>query len=446
MSASRSRIWLGIYGLAVAAFYLVVAHVNYWPQGSWGNKQGIEVDRPWSTSGDEPHYLLIVNSLLFDHDLHHEADFERVRAGGLEAGMLYRGLRIGGHTFLSNPRTRKSLTCSLECTEADAAKLGAPLNELVQFPAHPAAYPAFMAMLLWPLRPSSVEVEPLVGRLGILVSLAVVLLTYPSARASGLTRPHALAATALVGFASSWLPYVRSYFSEPSIGLFLVLGYLALRKNRPIASGLAVGVAMAMKPAFVVFGAAWIAERLWANDRRCALFLTASVGISGVILIAVNMLTIGVPITAGAIPFALAHGLSSFRDTFLDPKQGLLYFVPWTGIAFVWGPLMSRPTVVDRDGLATVSARRQIVLPMFLCLLVYSLVAWGPGWCYGPRYWVPLMPFFAILVVDFAVSGGPWRRAAVWGLAAVSCLFAVTASVQYHWLFQKPPLASLVGP
>ncbi len=436
---------------AIAIAYLVLGHVNYWPVGSSGNMEGFEVQRPRATSGDEPHYLVTTNSLLFDHDLRIDEDFARIRAGGYEAGIFWRGIPFGGHSLLWNPRTGHNVTCSVACSEQDAAKLGAPLAELRQYPAHPVAYPAFMALLALPFRPSPPQVEPLVGTFGILVSLAGVFLAYAVSRKSGFAPKHALAAALLVGFASPWLPYERSYYSEPSIGLFLLLGFLWLRSGRPGLAGVGIGVAMAMKPVFLLFGVAWIVERVWARRWREAFWLTGSIGVSGVALLAFNLATLNTPMTAGAGPFYPAQGLASFRDTLVHPVQGLLWFVPWAIIPFFWGPFGARPGASDQEGLLTVDARRQIVIPMFLNLGALSIIGWGAeywgaGYCYGPRYWVPLLPFMAMLVIDFAIAGRRWRRAVVGLLAAVSGVIAVTAAVQYHWLFWKPPLASVFGP
>jgi hypothetical protein len=433
--------------VGIALAYLVLGHVNYWPVGSYGANAGTEIERPRASSGDEPHYLVITNSLLFDHDLRLDEDFARIKAGGSEAGVFWRHLDFGGHSLLWNRRTGRNVTCSVICTEQDAAKLGAPLAELEQYPAHPIAYSAFMALLALPFHPSRLQVEPLVGTFSIFVSIAGVLLAYAVSRKSGFGPKPSLAAALLLGFASSWLPYERAYFSDPSIGLFLLLGFLALRSGRPGLAGLGVGVAMAMKPVFLLFGIAWILERAWARKWRDAFWLTGTIGISGVVLLTVNMLTIHAPMTAGAIPFFPAQGLKSFKETlYSDPAASLFLFVPWAVIPFFWGPFAARPGAVNEEGLLTVDARRQIVIPMFLSLLAFSIVGWGPGFCYGPRYWIPVLPFMAMLAIDFAIAGRPWRRAGVGLLAAVSGAMAITAAVQYHWLFMKDPLASVFGP
>src|SRR5262245_5770379 len=61
--------------------------------------------QPQALRGDEPHYLLLVNSLLFDHDLDLKDDYLRVPRGGLQAGKKFQGSFLIHHTVLFDPLT-----------------------------------------------------------------------------------------------------------------------------------------------------------------------------------------------------------------------------------------------------------------------------------------------------------------------------------------------------
>lgn len=402
----------------------------------------IQFVRPRATSGDEPHYLVVINSLIFDHDLRIDPDFGRIRMGGYEAGAFWRGQVFGGHAILVNRRTGESTVCADPCDEDAIYRLG-DRADLAMFPAHPVGFPAFMALLAWPLQPAPEDVEALVGTFAIAIAIGGVLLVYAVARRCGLESKSAFFAAILLGFASSWLPYARSYFSESSIGLFLLLGFLALRNDRPVLAGLGVGAALAMKSVFVLFGFVWIAERLWARRYKDAFWLAASIGFCGLLQLGLNLLMLKSAVTIGSGTFSPARDFQSFIDTLLHPAQGLLLFVPWAIIPFIWGPIAARPGAKDSPGLLQVDARRQLAIPLVSFLAVYSYIGWGPGYCYGPRYWVPLLPFFALLVIDFALAGRAWRRYAVAVLAAASMLIAVPGAIQYRRLFIKPPAAAV---
>ena len=433
-----SPLAMTLFVLTVAT-YAFVGHVD----GKLGTNDRIQFVKPEATSGDEPHYLVIINSLLFDHDVHIEDDHARIAAGGYEAGARWRGRPFGGHAVLVNQKTGAHALCHQKCDADEIRAVGGDPADMVQVPAHPIAYPMFMALLLSPFRPSPDQVEGLVGEMAILVSIAGVLLVYAIARRSGFGTKAAFASAMLLGFASPWLPYVRSYFSETSIGLFLLLGMLALRRSRPGWAGVAIGIAMAMKSVFVLFGVAWIAERLWAKRYREAFWLAGSTGVCGVVQIGANMMLLRSPVTYGSAPWSSTRGLQSFIDTMAHPTQGLLLFVPWALIPFIWGTIASRPGLESESGQLPIDARRQLILPILLCLGVFSIIGWGPGFCYGPRYWVPLLPFFAPLVVDFVLAGRSWRLSLVSVLAAVSVLIAVPGAIRYRMLFSKPPAAAV---
>src|SRR4030095_1153605 len=55
---------------------------------------------PQAARGDEPHYLMIINSILFDKDLQLQEDYRRVEQGGWEAGKFHHGRRLDNHTSL----------------------------------------------------------------------------------------------------------------------------------------------------------------------------------------------------------------------------------------------------------------------------------------------------------------------------------------------------------
>jgi hypothetical protein len=66
-----------------------------------------------------------------------------------------------------------------------------------------------------------------------------------------------------------------------------------------------------------------------------------------------------------------------------------------------------------------------------------------PGYCYGPRYWVPLLPWMAIAYARLFQGSAAWAR---WGLASVAVVGAVislSGALRYPHLFLEPFYASL---
>ena len=113
--------------------------------------------------------------------------------------------------------------------------------------------------------------------------------------------------------------------------------------------------------------------------------------------------------------------------------RGVFVFAPWTIAALFWGLASLRRS----------EAVRQMMLPSLAYLAVVVSLPFGPGWGWGPRYFVPLLPFLAILAVDFAISGPRWRGLTVAVLAAVGLFVALPSTVQYQTLFAQPPFTAL---
>src|ERR1043166_6851047 len=91
--------------MRAAMWALLLAVYLAAPHYLWKPHQGVIAVTPAVYSGDEPHYLLMVNSLLQDHDLILGPDYARVAHGGAEAGMRFRGVDLDHHTVLIDPRT-----------------------------------------------------------------------------------------------------------------------------------------------------------------------------------------------------------------------------------------------------------------------------------------------------------------------------------------------------
>ncbi len=63
-------------------------HLELWPA---------VLSAPIVLTGDSPHYLIAVNSLIEDADLDLANNYNQARAGGLDMGVRFRGLEIDRH-------------------------------------------------------------------------------------------------------------------------------------------------------------------------------------------------------------------------------------------------------------------------------------------------------------------------------------------------------------
>ncbi len=262
------------------------------------------------------------------------------------------------------------------------------------------------------------------------------LVTYFASRRLGMGRGLALGAAAVLALASPWLVYVKSFYSEPAIGLALALALWASESHHPRLTGLAAGAAAILKPPFALVGIGLIIERLWARRWRDAISMSAVLVTCGIALCGFNYWLARTPVISGNNGLVPQLSLAPFYDTLLGPSYGLFRFAPWTIIAFI-------SLTVSLWGQSSVL--RQMAVPTVLYLVLLSLDSHGPGTCYGPRYWVPFLPWLAIASIEGIRSiRYPWpiRYALLVSylpLAILSAALAIPAALQYRQLFDHSP-------
>lgn len=445
MTVNVPRIGVAVALALLGWLFWLAGHREWQPDGR------LVAIEPRTISGDEPHYLLVLNSLLRDHDLELQDDYRRVRLGSAEAGVGGRGAIFDHHTLFLDKNTGATARWRdvydwgrrVACPPADCQgfllrmpQFG-PRAGIVEVSAHPVAFPALLAAVIAPLRPTPEEAERrAIEVVGLLAWLACVA-SYFTGRRAGLSREWALAAALLVGACSPFLAYGRSLFSETTIGLSLVLGLWALQAERPALAALAGCAAMWLKPPFAVVGLLWATEQLWARKPRAAVILTLVTGAGWLLLVIFNYALARTPVIAGVEAWRWAVNLEPLANTFLSNNYGVLYFVPWT-LLVVIAAVRARPErTPPRD--AGQALLRQIALPSLVYVALLCAYSLNPGMCYGPRYWIPLMPWLGLAVVQLAQCRGVCFRSALVVLALLGALIAIPGALRYRMVFVNGP-------
>ena len=437
--------------------------------------EGLEIVPTQANSGDEPHYLMVTNSLLFDHDFELTDDYQRVAQGGFEAGALFRGRRIQHHTMVVDRITgehSKLRYPAFRWRNPDGTyhermiPIGrhlVPEAEVYEVSSHPPAFPMLMAAILAPFHPSPERVEPDFALAMVFMGWLGTILTYAIARRSGLAIPYALLAVVIL-FASPWLAYSRSFYSEIPIGLALSVALFAYISDMPILAAVGVGLATWIKPPFVVVGFGFMAEMLFARRWRDLTWF--SIVLSGSILAMCLFhywLARTFLLPPAMNPLPAEPGLQVYRsrpiinEGFLSNLRthlkwpfghlmaftpGLLWYAPWAVFAF-WA--VGKARIRPRPGCHLLA---QISYPLFLYLLTLSLIGllsrgFTPGYSYGPRYWVPLMPFLAIAFADAFAASAKWTRWCMATVALAGAVISLSGALRYPHLFEQPFYASL---
>lgn len=418
---------VAVFGGLLLAFLFV-------PWVNWTPAHGFDLARPRVHSGDEPHYLLIVNSLLRDHDLVLGDDYRRVRAGGAEAGLDFRGDELDHHTILvdatGHALWQRVYDWRTHLAQGGFARLEPGFANAIEVPAHPPAFPALVALVLWPLRLAPAALEPWAICVVSLLCFATLLALYAAARRADFTEREALSAVLLAGLSSPLLPYARSFFSEPAIALALALALWARLLRRPVLCGAFCFLAAAIKPPFGLVALGWAL----IGDRRQARDLLATFAALCVALAAFNLRLAHTPLISGTTGFVPAAGPQELGLLFFGNSHGLFAFAPWTAAGLF---VAARAAVRREPGLL-----RELAWGALPVLALFSVAAVeAGGFCYGPRYLIPFLPWLSLATVAAWREAGTRWRAVIAALALASAAIAVPGALRYRDLFDRASTA-----
>lgn len=393
----------------------------------------VEFTWPRVHIGDEPHYLVMVNSIISDGDLDLRNNYENVHQGGFDAGATaarhdldhhvkwYVGDRlITWHEAFLAPGQgwrRDADGHSIPTLRPGFPTSDAPREE---YSWHPAGLPMLLAPAVYLLR-GTAWVEPAALACSGLVAVAAMLafrwLVAPYA-ADG---DAAWLATALAFLGTPAWYYGRTLFCEIYLLAFAVGAYtLVLRRSAYFTAGMLLALGVLMKPPFAVF----------ALPLTVDILLQVSAARARIERLARLSLPIGAAVLTLACLNHRIYGAwyrTSMRWESGDAVQGAIGLV----FSYRHGLLASVPAILPAVAAWPLFVRRHRRDAMLFAsaftiwfLLMASWLAWDGGACYGPRMIVPVIPLtLAPLAV---VSRCGWWKSP---LARVATTVVVTASV-----------------
>ncbi len=248
-------------------------------------------------------------------------------------------------------------------------------------------------------------------------------------RRVGTTAPAALAVTAVVLFGTLVFPYSTMLFAHVPAALFLLLA-VALLPTRPLAAGIAAGIALSCF--YVCAAAAAILIVIaWMQSGRAAARVAAGCAPWIVLMAIYQWACFGSPFRTAveaSTPFTERGALfgvlrmpsreALFGISF-SPFRGLFFASPILLLAMLALVRMARRRDLRQDFWAVVA-----ISATFL-LAIASFNGWNGGCAFGPRYLVPIVP---LLGIGLLVAGGLRSRLfqALW---IVTAIFSVSVSV-----------------
>ena len=341
----------------------------------WGQ---FAVGLPRVLSGDSPHYLVAVNSLVEDHDFDLSNNYDQALGGDWDAGWRFRGVEIDRHV--------------------DVDSRGRELGT------HSPFFAMLLAFFAWPLA-GTLWVEPLCVWLTCTAGLVAVLFM---GQRLGRLRYRNSTVVVFAALASPLLCYSRDIWTEPWIAAI----WMALLSARNEKAKFLLGFlgTLIKYPFFVVPAAMGIALCL-KGKVRSGLALVGS-ALLALLTVVVTVQWMFQDVTDHqAIFHSGVH--ASFQlsprgvvGLLIHPANGLLIFSP----VLLWG-------------YRRVWKNPEEWLPLVTFFGVHALYAdWMGGTGFSSRYLVPMIPILMVSVQWSALRSRLFTGVALyslaWGLAA----------------------------
>ncbi|MFH0860366.1 MAG: hypothetical protein V1921_04140 [Candidatus Altiarchaeota archaeon] len=436
------------YAMAIVVLYLLPAFVTIIPPGSQYNptsKIAIDVHRPYIFSGDEPHYLVMVDSIIRDRDL-------RVRNNYQIAAESH--VKTKYHPFF----------ITLEDYHTS--------EENLDYSFHPYIIPFLASLVLWPFYLVH-QLEAGAVLLSIAVSIMGVYYTYKLL--NHFDKHNAMLITVAIALGTPILNYSKTFFKEPYLLAFLSLSYYVFfAKKRNLIAGILIGICFLTRPVYLVFSLL-IFERIARKDYNGGLNFILPIAASVLILLLSNYVTYGnvyarygvffktsflrgIPfflILVGAIfyiPTLFRNRLKDFtefysrnhlyvhillfiftviwivnveglRTMLLSARKGLLVYSPFA-VFSLFGLVDLQYT--DRQ------ISKYIAVPTILYVILLSYVHFDTGYSFSSRFMVPILPLLSINLLYWYRDRGTYMKAMFIMLVAASITINILAAFTYQ--------------
>jgi hypothetical protein len=263
----------------------------------------------------------------------------------------------------------------------------------------------------------------------------------------GLPRVAVVSASLAWGLGSLAWPYSKTFFSEPLTALsiigamerLLALSHAEAKSRSELTSALGLGCWLGLGvlarlahaillPVFVLALLVLIWRRYGPALTRQLLQLLTLLAlpliIAGGLTLWYNWVRFGSPIFTGYLPeesFSAVwwQGLAGLS---VSPGRGLIWYVPWLVLVVVALPRAMR--------LSALTVATGALSCMLYLVLYGKWFLWHGGYCWGPRFLVPIVPLLGLLAVPAAAR---WPRL----FGSLTALGVVVNLIGVAWDFDQ---------
>jgi hypothetical protein len=414
------------------------------------------IDWPRVYSGDEPHYLVMLNSLLLDGDLNLKNNYDSVHAGSWQAGRAFAWSALDHHTYLYMDEKLWGWHSLMErggaqwSENADGSlnyltrsDLSIPAKTLeVEKSQHPVAVAYMLAPFTYPFRNIQGAVESVSIILSSIMTFAAAIALRAIFMSMVNNATSANMASALVFLGSPLWLYGRTIFNEPFIASFVTIAYaLVIEKGkrswiRAGAAGLFFGLAIALKPPAALLALPVFVVRLFRRDFKSIFYMALGPILGICALFAQNYWITGSAFAPYNKP-EFINPLIGLTGNLLSPSNGLLFFAPiCLLLPYGWYQLWKMGKREAFMGLLGVIS---------YIVFMSSLSIWSGNTCYGPRYLVATLPLLFVGLIpvihsESQLTNSSFNNKWIFGLASLSILINLISVLPTHLYWNTHPL------
>lgn len=413
-----------------------------------GNSSLLSFTWPMIHSGDEPHNLVLINSVLNDGDFDLKNNYANSHSGGSQAGRKFGGWVLDHHVawYLQDRYVRwwEIYETDAKLWKRDASELPVPTRKPnfeksdlgeAEYSRHSPGFAVVTSPFLVFFRGTKL-LEPA-------ALLATTLMTIAGFFAfCSLVRPYvanpfqAFLFGAVAYLGSPLWHYGRTLYVEALAAGLLICAYAAiLRGFRYLTAGLCIGAAILVRGEFFLIALPLLIEPLWRRDRVCSLcvWIPAAAAI-GLKLLWNQRMRHGW--THNAELWEWGYPLEGIFGLLLSWQHGILLFAPVLILSVFCVRRWFREH--QRDAILISAA------VVSYWLLMGSSLQWWGGTCYSARLMIPVLP---LMLVPMALIGSSrlWNSdarvfAAIVLLMVISVEFGAIAAFACEHIHEKHPV------
>ena len=265
----------------------------------------------------------------------------------------------------------------------------------------------------------------------------LVAMTYLLGRRLGGSPRNALLVAALASVGTFGLVYGKEFFSEPLVGLLLVVSVERALGDRWTAAFAALSAAAVVHTRAAPLLVVLVVVAWSANGWRRTVRAMWPVAAAAAVILVYGWVRFGSPLETG-------YTGEGFTTPLADGAWGLL-FEPSKSL-FLFAPLavLGIGACGRLDRAQPVAARMILSYALLVFVMTAAWHSWMGGWCWGPRF---LMPVVALLAAPLApwIDIHPRRLAIVAGFGVIGFLISLPALIVPSSL-QKDLYPGEVGP